>query len=107
MKYSLVVVICTILITPLSAQVNTETAFALSDSRSSELRYHMLYESVAADTTDPVSQGNVKIGQLKKPGVGILLSAALPGAGQIYAGSWKRGLLYMGIETAMWVGYCV
>ena len=42
---------------------------------------------------------------MKKPAIGILLSAALPGAGEIYAGSWLKGAVLIGVEVALWVGY--
>lgn len=105
MKYLLFVIICLTLVLPLSAQLNSERSYALSDSRTSELRYHMLFEPGTPDTTQPAPLKNVKSVQIKKPGVGILLSAAVPGAGQIYAGSWKRGLIYLSLEAAMWIGY--
>ena len=37
----------------------------------------------------------------RKPGVSFLLSAVLPGAGQLYNGD-NRGYLYLGIEAAAW-----
>ncbi|MBN1782773.1 hypothetical protein JW948_16675 [bacterium] len=41
----------------------------------------------------------------KKPGLGLIMSAAVPGSGEFYAGSWIKGLVFAGIETAMWIGY--
>ena len=38
---------------------------------------------------------------VRKPGVSFLLSAILPGAGQLYNGD-DRGYLYLGIEAAAW-----
>ncbi len=38
---------------------------------------------------------------VRKPGVSFLLSAVLPGAGQLYNGD-DRGYLYLGIEAAAW-----
>ena len=43
--------------------------------------------------------------QVKKPAVGILLSAVVPGAGELYAGSWVKGAVLMGLEAAFWIGY--
>jgi len=42
---------------------------------------------------------------LKKPVIGAVLSAAVPGAGEFYAGSWLKGTLFLGAEIALWVGY--
>jgi hypothetical protein len=33
------------------------------------------------------------------------LSAAVPGAGEIYAGSWIKGTVFFAIEVAAWAGY--
>jgi hypothetical protein len=41
----------------------------------------------------------------KKPALAVLLSAAVPGAGEIYAGSWIKGAAFLGIEAALWFGY--
>jgi hypothetical protein len=38
---------------------------------------------------------------VRKPGVAFLMSAILPGAGQLYNGD-HRGYLYLGIEAAAW-----
>lgn len=36
--------------------------------------------------------------------VGILFSAALPGAGQFYTRSWVKGLAFLAAEVALWMG---
>jgi len=90
---------------PLFAQDHSEHLLASHFKRSGELRYHMLLKESGPDTTQPVLPGNNESLQLKKPGVGILLSAAIPGAGQVYTGHWKRGLIYFGVEVAMWITY--
>lgn len=38
---------------------------------------------------------------VRKPGVSFLLSAILPGAGQLYNGD-QRGYVYLGVEAATW-----
>jgi len=78
---------------------------AMSFVKSSELRYCMLFKKSQTDTTEPVNWGMKEPLKLKKPSVGVLLSAAVPGAGEIYAGSWKKGLIFLGVEAAMWIGY--
>jgi hypothetical protein len=40
---------------------------------------------------------------VRKPGVAFLLSALVPGAGQLYNGN-RRGYLFLGIEAASWFG---
>ncbi len=41
----------------------------------------------------------------KSPALGMTLSAIIPGSGQIYAGSWLKGLILIGAETALWISY--
>jgi len=40
----------------------------------------------------------------KSPGISILLSALLPGAGHFYAGRMDVGAYFLGAEAAMWLG---
>ncbi|KPL19708.1 MAG: hypothetical protein AMJ92_01845 [candidate division Zixibacteria bacterium SM23_81] len=42
---------------------------------------------------------------LKSPGKALLLSAAVPGAGEFYAGAWKRGIAFSALEVASWTWY--
>lgn len=42
---------------------------------------------------------------MKKPAIGGLFSAVVPGTGEMYAGSWWKGALFLGAEVALWVGY--
>ncbi|MBN2103484.1 hypothetical protein JW835_05525 [bacterium] len=42
---------------------------------------------------------------LKKPGLGLIMSAAVPGTGEMYAGSWIKGVVFLGAEVALWLGY--
>jgi len=41
----------------------------------------------------------------KKPMLAAALSAAVPGAGEFYSGSWIKGTVFLAIEVAAWVGY--
>lgn len=54
--------------------------------------------------SDP-SISNPIISGLKKPAIGVLFSAAIPGAGEMYAGSWLKGALLLGAEVVLWMGY--
>ncbi len=44
---------------------------------------------------------------LKSPTKAMLLSAFVPGLGQMYGGSAKLGMVYLGIEAAGWYGFSV
>jgi hypothetical protein len=41
----------------------------------------------------------------KKTVLAAALSAAIPGAGEFYAGSWIKGSVFLAVEVAAWVGY--
>ena len=40
-----------------------------------------------------------------KSRIGILFSAVVPGSGEMYAGSWIKGALFLGLEVGMWTMY--
>jgi hypothetical protein len=42
---------------------------------------------------------------LKKPLIGAVLSATVPGVGEFYSRSWLKGALFLSAEIALWVGY--
>ena len=44
-------------------------------------------------------------GSQKAPWKAFLLSAAVPGAGEIYAGAWKRAIVFFSMEAAIWGGF--
>lgn len=41
----------------------------------------------------------------KNPLLAAALSAAVPGAGEFYAGSWIKGTVFLAVEVAAWAGY--
>ena len=41
----------------------------------------------------------------KRPGMGMLMSIIVPGAGECYAGSWIKGAIFFAAEVGLWVGY--
>jgi len=41
---------------------------------------------------------------LKSKGVGVVASALVPGTGELYAGSWLKGGLFLAAEAAFWYG---
>lgn len=76
----------------------------LGDNQSASLRYAMAgLHQTDAEQTAPSHTAETT--SLKKPGLGALFSAAVPGAGQIYAGSWFKSAVFLGAEIGIWVGY--
>jgi len=67
-----------------------------------ELRMAMLGNSEM--TTDSGTY-EAESKSLKKPGLGLMMSAAIPGTGEMYAGSWVKGAVLLAAEVALWVGY--
>jgi len=55
----------------------------------------------AEQKTAPAATG------FKSPAKGLLFSLTVPGSGEIYAKSWIKGLVFVGIETGAWVIYAV
>ena len=74
-------------------------------SRSGELRYYMLGlgSSLNKEHSGLFQENSNQ--KMKKPAVGILLSAAVPGAGELYAGKWIKGAIFMSAEIILWIGY--
>jgi hypothetical protein len=62
-----------------------------------------------ADTSAPSGAAAVSIRTGRRPvrsaKLAGLLSAAVPGAGQAYAGSWIKAAAFLAIETTAWAGY--
>jgi len=76
-----------------------------SFNRSCELRTAMLrvpdYGTVySAEITQ--STGSARE---KNQVLGIAMSALVPGSGQMYSGSWQKGVLFLGLEAVLWYGY--
>jgi len=67
------------------------------------LQYHFDTFSETINIIDDGYSG--KNVQKKSPLLAGIMSAAVPGAGEIYAGSWWRGLIHFGIEIGSWVAY--
>ena len=78
----------------------------LNVSRQAELRFSMLGNQSSPE--NGWSLMKTQVGQdhgSKKIGIGVFLSAFIPGAGELYAGSLVKGILFLGTEIALWVGY--
>ena len=67
-----------------------------------QLRFAM--RSLNASSESAAASGT-SVGNLKQPKLGALMSAFIPGAGQIYGKSWIKGALFLGAEVALWMGY--
>jgi len=73
--------------------------------RATELRNLMLNSTIRLDHHGVIQDQTAIHMSTKKPVVGILLSALVPGTGEFYAGSWLKGSIFLGVEVALWVGY--
>jgi hypothetical protein len=62
-------------------------------------------KSLLPDSEAPLPKNGTLPPLLKKPMLAGVLSAAVPGAGELYAGSWLRGSLFFAVEIALWAGY--
>jgi hypothetical protein len=56
---------------------------------------------------EPVSTEGTYAGspQMKSPGMALLFSAAVPGAGELYIGAEKRAIGFFAVEVASWTWY--
>jgi TM2 domain-containing membrane protein YozV len=41
---------------------------------------------------------------MKNPGTAAVMSALIPGLGQIYNGTWLRGIVWLVITPGLWIG---
>lgn len=72
-------------------------------SRAAELRFCMLGEGYSIEERETGLKAETP--GKKSRAVSVLLSAALPGTGEFYAGSWLKGAIFLGAEIALWMGY--
>lgn len=70
-----------------------------------DLRYFMLYKNQSTLQNNLLSETNNQNLKKKVPAIGILLSAAIPGTGEIYAGSEIKGAIFLGLEIFLWWKY--
>ena len=71
------------------------------------LRYCMLYKYrfASGQTSIPKQANPDPVPKKKIPAIGILLSGAVPGTGEIYAGSKIKGAVFLGLEILLWWKY--
>jgi hypothetical protein len=72
---------------------------------SGELRVAMTGFALFDSSSVGIASASPRASSRKKPGIGVILSAAIPGTGEIYAGSWIKGAVFFVAEVALWVGY--
>ncbi|MFO7891410.1 MAG: hypothetical protein R6V04_13850 [bacterium] len=70
-----------------------------------ELRYFMLYKDRYIQQSSLLSDKSTSVPKRKIPAIGILLSAAVPGTGEMYAGSYIKGAVFLGLEVFLWWKY--
>ena len=63
------------------------------------------YSSVNKFTSMPIQEEGRIVGGLKSYKKAILLSGLVPGAGEIYNGSFIKGFVFIGIEALGWSSY--
>jgi hypothetical protein len=96
-------VCCTVMLLILSSAVFGQCPVGTENwDRAVELRTNFCMNQ---QEDSNVSGSAVSVTGRKKPLAGVLLSAAVPGAGEIYSGSWIKGAIFLGIETGLWIGY--
>ena len=79
----------------------------LNTSRQAELRFSMVGEGSFLKSEWNLIESRTELDATgrKKPGVGVILSVVIPGTGELYAGSLAKGIIFLGTEIALWVGY--
>lgn len=80
-------------------------AVPLSASASSLIRDSNAEAELNRKLNEPIAN-SLSSARLKSPGKAFLLSAAVPGTGEIYSGA-KRGVLFAAAEIAFWTAYIV
>jgi len=104
-RHYLIIIFFLLAACPLFGQSGSE--IALNTSRQAELRFNMVGKE-----SFPKNEWNLMESQTesdatgrKNPAVGVILSAVIPGTGELYAGSLAKGVIFLGTEIALWVGY--
>lgn len=75
----------------------------LPDTQISSGLQKLQYE-ILNDSTENKTEINESTLNKKSPGLSIILSALLPGAGHFYAGRMDVGAYFLGAEVSMWLG---
>ena len=89
---------------------NTVVSYGSSAEVTEKLASRVLHSAPAGEpavlrrTTTPALQSVPETGRKRKY-LPILLSALVPGAGEMYLGHWKRGIALVAVEAGAWSGY--
>lgn len=67
-----------------------------------ELRWGSPGQAPFGQMADPSARIPVRT---RSAALGILMSAVVPGTGEMFAGSWIKGAVFLGVEAALWAGY--
>lgn len=54
------------------------------------------------DSDDSFEEDSVRFDYEKSPGLAFLMSAVIPGAGELYTGKWGRAIGFIGMEALFW-----
>lgn len=73
--------------------------------RQSHVEFREQLQESIENTSIETTVGKTKPEGLKSVGAAVLLSAAVPGAGQFYSGSYLKGAAFLIIEAATLTGY--
>lgn len=82
-----------------------DSNFNSSLGRSGELRRLMLNDVSQSTSFTKSLVAASSVTNEKKQALGVAMSALVPGSGEMYAGSWIKGAIFIGVETALWYGY--
>lgn len=87
----------------LSIAESADAGFQLS--REAELRVAMLRSPMPEVQPLYFPQETEEAPGMKNSRLGALFSAVVPGAGEMYGGSWIKGAVFLTAEIALWVGF--
>lgn len=74
------------------------------DYNSAAFEMNQKYGTVQSADADQTAPGTGAAPVKKTPGKAMLLSAIIPGAGELYAGSPLKAILFFGLEVGAWTG---
>lgn len=85
--------------------IMAQTGSVISESWSgTDVELRMAMTKTPERAAQP-SRGGGNTTSLKKPGLALMMSVAVPGSGELYAESWIKGAVMLSAEVALWFGY--
>ncbi len=73
--------------------------------RTVSLKNHMLSKPQYASFQGTAFANSSVPGGRKHVALGVLFSVLVPGTGEMYTGSWLKGIIFTGVEIGLWIGY--